>query len=192
MVRMGEGSGDVERISARDLIIEAFARLSEGKPADRISVREICREAGVSTVTFYNHFGSKAEMYTFLGRQMAEERIARLGEGYAWRDFLRDVLAANTGAGETLSNLTSNTHGYEEYGSMLYRYTFEALEQRVARGNPGHLTTRERVALAAYTHAFLDSLDDWIARGMPQDYDDLVEGLCDAFPQTLVDYIPVR
>jgi len=46
----------------------------------RVSVTEICREAGVSRVTFYKHFANKVELAKHVIDEWSDQIIARLDE----------------------------------------------------------------------------------------------------------------
>lgn len=43
-------------------ILNAAMELSRAQPFDKVSVRDICRQAGITTGAFYHHFKSKEEM----------------------------------------------------------------------------------------------------------------------------------
>ena len=43
----------------------------------RVSVEEVCREAGVSKMTFYKHFRNKTELVQFILNQIAQQALDR-------------------------------------------------------------------------------------------------------------------
>jgi len=55
MARPKYGNGDVP---ARGKLVDAFWRLLAAEPYTQMSVREVCREAGLNKNTFYYHFES--------------------------------------------------------------------------------------------------------------------------------------
>lgn len=61
------------------LIQKAFTRLLRGKPIHRISVKELCEEAGVNRGTFYAHY---ADLYDVL-RKMEDDLVADLQRAMA-------------------------------------------------------------------------------------------------------------
>jgi len=59
MARPRYKSGDLR---AEDALVEAFLGLLSEVPYHKVSVRELCRRAGVNKNTFYYHFGSIDEL----------------------------------------------------------------------------------------------------------------------------------
>ncbi len=51
-----------ERHSTKDKILEVARKLAIEKGLDNLTIREICKEAGISVGAFYHHFVSKEEM----------------------------------------------------------------------------------------------------------------------------------
>jgi len=85
------------RCTERELL-RAAAELSRERGFDRMSIRDVCRRAGVTTGAFYHHFASKEELLTrgfssldaYMESYMAGhegeapvERMRTLLEGYA-------------------------------------------------------------------------------------------------------------
>lgn len=69
------------RSRKREAIVEASIRLFTRYGYRRVTVEEICREAGASKMTFYKYFDNKQDLF---------ERIwdGWIDEGYAWLDEL--------------------------------------------------------------------------------------------------------
>ncbi len=61
--RARKKGGASERISRRQLILEALARELETKPGERITTAALARAVGVSEAALYRHFASKAQMF---------------------------------------------------------------------------------------------------------------------------------
>ena len=51
-------------------LIEAGRRLMLQHGYEEVSIRDICREAGVTTGAFYHHFSSKEQMLEMGGQQL--------------------------------------------------------------------------------------------------------------------------
>lgn len=48
--------------TSKELIQESLIELMESRPFDKISVRDIVKECGITTRTFYNHFRDKCDV----------------------------------------------------------------------------------------------------------------------------------
>ncbi len=69
------------KISRKDQILQALARMLEAAPGERITTAALAREVGVSEAALYRHFPSKARMFegliTFIEETLFE-RISRI------------------------------------------------------------------------------------------------------------------
>ena len=57
----------------KKLLQEGLLRLLETKRLDKISVTELCREAGINWATFYNHYDSPQGLLTELEQNMKQD-----------------------------------------------------------------------------------------------------------------------
>jgi len=69
------------RNSKKSTIVETAEKLFMQFGMKRVTVKEICQKAGVSKMTFYNHFDNKNDLIKFIFNSW-------LDEGYAWLDEL--------------------------------------------------------------------------------------------------------
>ncbi|MEJ2722431.1 MAG: TetR/AcrR family transcriptional regulator [bacterium] len=67
-------------IKKKDRIVEAAAALFQRYGVRRVTVEEICREAGASKMTFYKHFPNKLELLKHIWTTWIDEGYARLEE----------------------------------------------------------------------------------------------------------------
>ncbi len=63
------------------LLKESLMRLMEEKPVQKISVSELCREAGLNRVTFYNHYNSPIELLKEMECDMVKDIHTVLRQG---------------------------------------------------------------------------------------------------------------
>lgn len=97
---------------------------------DGLSVRELCREAGISTGKFYYHFGGKADLLTFC----FEDAIER---------FQQEVLANADWSGRTPAERLTDfyvwfmRHTIDEYGFDFVAHFYRNDNELLADG-PGY------------------------------------------------------
>lgn len=51
-----------QALQTEQMILRSAMKLSREEPFDKVTVRDICREAGITTGAFYHHFKSKEEI----------------------------------------------------------------------------------------------------------------------------------
>ncbi|MEE8716048.1 MAG: TetR/AcrR family transcriptional regulator [Coriobacteriales bacterium] len=62
---VGEGRLDLRIERTYRSLVDAFTRLLERQPYERISISELCDEAMIRRTTFYKHFADKQEFFRF-------------------------------------------------------------------------------------------------------------------------------
>lgn len=83
-----------QRISlTKRLLQEGLLRILEAKTLEKISVTELCREAGINRATFYNHYGSPKDLLADIENRITHELEDMLGTPQTL-DELSDQLEA--------------------------------------------------------------------------------------------------
>lgn len=74
-------------------LAESLKELSQKKSVDKITVKEIVKNCGLTPPTFYNHFHDKYALIEWIYSSAAEKIMSRIGtDGYTWRDTLTDAI----------------------------------------------------------------------------------------------------
>jgi len=68
------------RSDKREAILETAKRLFSKFGSKRVTVEELCREAGVSKMTFYKHFRNKVDLVETIRDEWIDEGFARFDE----------------------------------------------------------------------------------------------------------------
>lgn len=66
------------KVSRKDQILQALARMLESAPGERITTAALAREVGVSEAALYRHFPSKARMFEGLIKFIEDTLFARI------------------------------------------------------------------------------------------------------------------
>lgn len=65
-------------ILTRQLLQNALLELLKTTPLHAISIRELCKEAGINRTTFYNHYGSQYDLLADISQRFLDSIAARL------------------------------------------------------------------------------------------------------------------
>ncbi len=71
---------ETSKISRKDQILQALARMLESSPGERITTAALAREVGVSEAALYRHFPSKARMFEGLIKFIEETLFLRIAK----------------------------------------------------------------------------------------------------------------
>lgn len=92
--RMGPAvSGGSVRLS-REVIVDAYLRVSEAEGTGDISLRRLGSELGVDPTAVYRHFRDKDEILAVASDRLLHEATKDIGPTGAWRSDLRALLLA--------------------------------------------------------------------------------------------------
>ena len=175
----------------RDVHAELFAalrRLGAERPFGTISVREIAREAGFSTRTFYNHFRSKYDLviryYAF--EDSAATRRARAGGALPpWKDRVRDGLRRFRRDRTMFAGALRDMAGPEGFALTFLAHACRSTEEHIllATGNP--LPPPLAPVLRHYYAGFVLLLGEWLESPSPKSAAAFLSDLLAALPSPL-------
>ncbi|MBR1806884.1 MAG: TetR/AcrR family transcriptional regulator C-terminal domain-containing protein [Selenomonadaceae bacterium] len=70
------------------LLAESLKDLAQRKPVDKITVRELTKNCGLTAPTFYNNFCDKYELMAWIYNQKVEASIVNFGRGDTFEDVV--------------------------------------------------------------------------------------------------------
>jgi AcrR family transcriptional regulator len=79
--RKSDRLGDPRSLRSRELLRAALLRLVENHLFEKITLRDITTEAGVSYPTFFNHYDSKEDLFQDIARSEIIDLLAAFREG---------------------------------------------------------------------------------------------------------------
>lgn len=172
-------------------IFEACERLLEQMSFEDLTVKDICREMGISRPTFYRYFSDKFEIAQWRWDRAGEEYLRECGRSLGWYEsnYLMLKTFADHAAffskalcvGETQDVNAGINHGY--------RRRVEFLEETVRNLNPMVLTEDVKFQIAFFTDAESRSIVQWAKNGMHLSAEQLARRLESCVPRELHDLI---
>lgn len=141
------------------------------KPLDKITIRDITDDCGISRMTFYYHF---QDIYDLIEWACIEDAAAAL-QGKktcdTWHEGLVQVFEA------VLENKAFVLNAYrcisrEQMENFLFSVTYGLIRGVVDEKSAGTALTEEEKAFIAgfYKYSFVGEMLDWIQHGMKDDY----------------------
>ena len=102
----------IHRKSTREILGESIQELAEAKPVDKITVKEIVENCGLSPATFYHHFHDKYDLISWIYNCQMEDIILDFCEGRKlWRQALLDMITILDRGRSFYLNASKNTKG---------------------------------------------------------------------------------
>jgi AcrR family transcriptional regulator len=155
----------------RRRIMDIFFGLLEKRSLDKITVRQICQEAGVNRQTFYYHFGS---MDDFLTECMNTAFTGVLGESNVplrWEDGLYKLLTALRGSKNIIHNIFFSSYrgNLENFMNDYARAILMKAVSECAKRNQIQVSEADQIIVARfYRYVFVGLLIQYIQDDMAE------------------------
>ena len=146
------------------------------KPLDKITIRDITDDCGVSRMTFYYHFQDIYDLIEWACIHDAREALAGKKTHADWAEGLAQIFEA------VLDNKPFVESSYRALDRarmerFLYQLTAGLIRGVVDECSQGVAISEADKAFIAdfYKYSFVGLMLDWIARGMDDDHHEIVE-----------------
>jgi len=157
-------------------ILDAFLRLLEQMPLDKITVRDICADCQISRNTFYYHYG---DLYALLEAALRRE-IQFLQEkhrqGENWYENLRRLFSSVSEHRQQIYHIYRSAN-HDILMQNLFRATEELFMEYVREAAQGLTVPDKDIQFICFSYQsmFAGMLMDWLRRGMHGDPADFLD-----------------
>ena len=106
----------MKKRNSKTIFAETLLELSRHHPLDRITVKQIVEESGLSMQTFYNHFQDKSELILYIHRSEGDRNMEALRKKQITvEDLARNNLAFYMDHKDYMANAISNSPASDPY-----------------------------------------------------------------------------
>ena len=156
----------------------SLKKLMLKKPLDKITIRDITDDCGISRMTFYYHFQDIYDLVEWCCIEDATAALQGKKTCDTWNEGLVQIFEA------VLENKAFILNAYrcisrEQMENFLFRMTYGLIRGVVDEKSAGtSLTEKEKDFIAGfYKYGFVGEMLDWIRRGMKDDHRALARGI---------------
>lgn len=178
----------MRKSTAPQLLVQSIVELAEHKNLDKITIREIVNNCGLSSQTFYNHFNDKYDLmlyvYNLKGRVLLQQ--------YKNREIsLRELLLLNLqflkDHSSFMINAYTNTHGADSYRIKSSENSIQMFTEYMQEAaSPEGLTEEHFMHIRMFVYACTEITFFWILKHPDTSAETMVEYLYDAIPASLL------
>ena len=122
-------------VNVKPLIADAFIKLSKEKNIDKITVKDIVDECGISRQSFYYHFQDILEVIEWSAEQAFQKLLERSMEADDAEAVFQDFIAASDEASVMLRKLL-NSQKREQVERLMVRAVRAYLQEMIRRRGP--------------------------------------------------------
>ncbi len=181
----------MKKLSSKQIFAETLQELAVNTPIDKITVKQIVDESGLSLQTFYNHFQDKADLVLWVHKSEGDRLISRLEEDeYSFHDLIRDNVRFFADHKDFLLNAYANSHGFESYELRATENAYRVLSDYLLKKKgldvlPEEIQIQLRMYITGSNRGYLD----WQTRYPEIPEETFVRYLEDACPEKLRSFI---
>lgn len=171
----------------KDKFVRSLYELAKTYPIDKITVKQISENCGLTSQTFYNHFPDKFELAHWAYKCKVNELFTKYREGTInWTELLRDFIKGYDKNSRFIMNAFKNTHGADSYLAKSASYLKDKMREEVIRiKGVDSLDMDTDYLVHGYVCALLNIIAMWIDEDKAIDEDKMVEIMLDAMPVKL-------
>ncbi|KRK81798.1 TetR family transcriptional regulator [Companilactobacillus bobalius DSM 19674] len=164
------------QISTEDVLIDSLNNLLESKSVDKITVKDIVSECGLTRQTFYNHFSDIYALVEYSACQNAKKYLDKASDYDNWQEGFCNIMI------KIKENKTIAQNVYHSiYRDLMEKYIYDVLYgyiiQIVEKQAEGMSVSQNHKDFIAhfYSLAFIAIIFEWIRDDMKDDPEEIVE-----------------
>ncbi len=173
------------RDTTKKHILDAFNRLLQTYPFEKLTVDIIARESGISKSTFYRYFLDKYDVMNFSYKRLVDNLFEN-GDCHSWREMFWHLAHASRVDSQRLKNAYASA-GVNSYSAFLYNYSYEAIRNVTLRCRGTDFTPMEACRVSHFCYGTVGATREWVNGNFDLDDDGMAAALYDAMPETLRD-----
>lgn len=152
----------IVRQTTKTLLAESFKELAKFKTVDKITIKELTKNCGLTTPTFYNHFRDKYDLMAWIYNQKIESSIKNFGRGDSFEDVICKWLEIALEDEEFFLNLLKNAVGQNSFRYATNDYAINLLEDWIkTRREINELSPEISFCLRFFMRAVSEFVNDW-------------------------------
>ena len=149
----------IEKRTTKDLLAASLKELCKIKSADKITIKELTQNCGLTAPTFYNHFRDKYELMAWICNREVEKIISQLGKNFSFEEVVYHWIKILLEDEEFYRNLLKNAVGQN---SFRYATNDHAINLMRAWLKERHeLSDDVNNCLRFYMRAISETINDW-------------------------------
>lgn len=162
--------------TTKQALEESLKHMLLKKPLDKITIRDITEDCGVSRMAFYYHFKDIYDLVEWACIEDASKALQGKKTYETWQEGLLQIFEA------VLENKPFILNAYrcisrDQMESFLFKLTYGLIRGVVDEKSQGTAISEADKAFIAdfYKYSFVGIMLDWIKQGMHEDYQAIVQ-----------------
>lgn len=148
--------------TTKDLLAESLKDLAQVKSVDKITVKELTRNCGLTAPTFYNHFRDKYELMAWIYNQRVETSLKNLGNGDSFEDVICKWMEIAREDEKFYMNLLKNAVGQNSFRYATNDHAIKLIVEWIkARHGMNEFPAELYFCLKFFMRGISELVNDW-------------------------------
>ena len=170
----------------KSLLAESLRQLAKFKPVDKITIKELTQNCGLTSPTFYNHFRDKYDLMAWIYNQRVEESMKNFGDGDSFEDVIRKWMEIILEDENFYVNLLKHAVGQNSFRYTTNDHAINLLADWIKfRHGLDELSPEIFFCLRFYMRALSEFINDWILDGWECSPSEMAKFFVTALPAPL-------
>lgn len=180
----------IKRQTTKELIAESLKELFAQKSADKITVKEIAQNCGITPATFYNHFRDKYDLIVWIYAEPVKNIVNKMIKSqHKLYDAIFGVINYFAENRKFIINAIMHTAGQDSFIYHVFRINFAIMRDLVKESqNLNELPQEVEMLLKLYVYGTVQLVCEWLVNDMPVPIEKFVTILEEGLPSPLKIY----
>ena len=179
--------------TTKDLLAESLKELSRFKAVDKITIKELTQNCGLTSPTFYNHFHDKYDLMAWIYNQKVEASMKNFGRGDSFEDVICKWMEIVLEDENFYRNLLKNAVVQNSFRYATNDHAIKLLNDWIkARHNLNELTPEIIFCVRFFMRAVSEFVSDWSLGGWDCSPQDMAKFFVEAMPAPLKPLLLIR
>ena len=179
--------------TTKELLAQSLKELSKFKAVDKITIKELTKNCGLTPPTFYNHFRDKYELMAWIYNQKVEASMKNFGRGDSFEDVICKWMEIVLEDENFYTNLLKNAVGQNSFRYATNDHAIKLLEDWIkARHNLNELTPEIIFCIRFFMRAVSEFVNDWCLGKWECSPRDMAKFFVEAMPAPLKPLLLIR
>ncbi len=181
----------MKRLTTKEILAQSFLELAETKRIDKITIKEITDNCGMSQPTFYNHFKDKYDLIVWIYVEDARKIMEKIGnDGYMWRDTLLEGTRYFAEKRNFAINALRHTSGHDSFIVLVQQKNVELLVSEVRKKLMTERIPDELLGMIkVYCYGTVQFMFEWLLGNMQITPEKMLEIWEKSLPEPLKFYL---
>ena len=179
--------------TTKELLAQSLKELSKFKAVDKITIKELTKNCGLTPPTFYNHFRDKYELMAWIYNQKVEASMKNFGRGDSFEDVICKWMEIVLEDENFYTNLLKNAVGQNSFRYATNDHAIKLLNDWIkARHNLNELTPEIIFCIRFFMRAVSEFVNDWILGKWECSPREMAKFFVEAMPASLKPILLIR